>query len=82
MAIVSLRSGEIFSLQTNIEIAKFLLFTVPKIGGSEVIGELPSMKMDEEVQRLLKVSSRLRGTRIARAAEAMKNGGFDEDIPF
>ena len=81
-AVLSFNGGRVMYVSSNLELAKFLLFYIPKMPKGSLKGDFPQLEMDEDVQRLLRVSQRIRAVKLARIQEAMRNGEYDDDIPF
>lgn len=75
--IVRTLQGRTYTLNTNWEVAKFHLFIVPKLAmaGDRAVGDLPELKMDDDVLTLSTIKNTLR----LKKAKALPSG---DDLPF
>lgn len=79
MSYITLKNGRTVHVGTNFELAKFLLFSAPKLKDHEKVeGELPHLRIDDSVSKLLRVSAKVRANKIKHDEELIKNS----EVPF
>lgn len=85
--IIRTANGRVFSFDKGspehaVDLAKFLLFTLPKLHkGGDLLeaGQLPELLVTPEVEQLMSIANRIKQNQYNKHQASMQ---FDDDIPF
>lgn len=77
---VNTKGGKTYHLFNNREIAKFVLFVIPKLSaaGDSLVGPMPHMRVTDETKELVKIAQKLR----EKKNQYHEQPPFDDKLPF